>query len=506
MNNKKGFTLVELIIVITILAILWTIGFVSYSKYLVWVRDATRENQLIEIWDWLKTAFMKKRLPLPDERVEVRVNGELVAYQWYAWKTVLEIIWYNQSWIDPKTKKHFTYYMTKDRKYFQLLAHLEKDPELALNINFTKSYADIVDYSFKFIKTHWAKLWVLTDEFNTPIQEISSIKTNTYIDLWVENKDEIYLAHIDDVRTYKFKWSVLSNKIKTLAIGWIYRWPDNCAPWFIPVMWDSEFNQKWFCVSKYEMTYSEDDSPWTPDSNDSSYNTYKYDSNKKIAARIDYPIADITQEEAITACQSIWIGYHLILNKEWMTIARQIEFEWENWSSWKPERLYSYIFPWNNDEASAWRWCKDSEWPRSVWTKTWYSSSETCAHIRQLYLFDGTTIWDFAWNVAEHVNKANTIDGTWYNQWNTQLWISNWSWKEMTDVDSGVVNYNEYIPLIWEDGSESMWWVYDLNWRNNNVFLRWGSYYDWYNVWIYTLNLNWNNSDDDSSVWFRCAR
>ena len=504
MNNKKWFTLVELIIVITILAILWTIGFVSYSKYLVWVRDATRENQLIEIWDWLKTAFMKKRLPLPDERVEVRVNGELVAYQWYAWKTVLEIIWYNQSWIDPKTEKHFTYYMTKDRKYFQLLAYLEKDPELALNIGFSKSYADIVDYSFKFVKTHWSKLWVLTDEFNTPIQEIASIKTNTYIDLWVENKDEIYFAHIDDDRTYKFKWSVLSNKIKTLALGWIYRWPDNCAPWFIPVMWDSEFNQSWFCVSKYEMTYSEDDSTWIP--NWGSRNTYNYDSGKTIAARIDYPIANIKQPEAITACQSMWIWYHLITNKEWMTIARQIEFEWVNWSSWKPETIYSYIFPWNNSSWSNWRWCKDLDWSWKKWAMAWYSSSETCAKLRQLTLFDWTTIWDLAWNIWEHVNKANTIDWTDYNLWQTKFSnISTW-WKELTNIDSSIPNYNEFVPLIWIDKNESMWWVYDLDWVAWNVFMRWGYYDDWVNIWIYAIQLNWRNNNKNVHAWFRCAR
>jgi prepilin-type N-terminal cleavage/methylation domain-containing protein len=204
MIDKKWFTLVELIIVVVILSILWTVWFIWYSKYLVWVRDAARQNQLIEIWEWLKTIFLKKRLPLPDDKVEVRVDWEVIAYQWYVWQTVLDIIWYNKDWVDPKTWTYYTYYVSKDRKYFQLLSYLEKDPEVALNIISNTTYANIIDYSFKFISTHWAKLWVLTDEFNTPIQEISSIKTNWYIDLLNENADQVFKATIDNERTYEF--------------------------------------------------------------------------------------------------------------------------------------------------------------------------------------------------------------------------------------------------------------------------------------------------------------
>lgn len=42
MKNNKGFTLVELIVVITILAILWTIAFISLQWYSSDARDSTR--------------------------------------------------------------------------------------------------------------------------------------------------------------------------------------------------------------------------------------------------------------------------------------------------------------------------------------------------------------------------------------------------------------------------------------------------------------------------------
>jgi len=52
LNNIKWFTLVELIVVVTILWILSTIWFVAYSWYLVWVRDTNRTSQLKSISDW----------------------------------------------------------------------------------------------------------------------------------------------------------------------------------------------------------------------------------------------------------------------------------------------------------------------------------------------------------------------------------------------------------------------------------------------------------------------
>ena len=44
--NKKAFTLVELIVVITILAVLWTIAFISLQSYTISARDSVRVADL----------------------------------------------------------------------------------------------------------------------------------------------------------------------------------------------------------------------------------------------------------------------------------------------------------------------------------------------------------------------------------------------------------------------------------------------------------------------------
>lgn len=59
-KQKNAFTLVELIVVITILAILWTIAFINLQWYSMWARDSKRVSDIsniqkkiwIEMWKW----------------------------------------------------------------------------------------------------------------------------------------------------------------------------------------------------------------------------------------------------------------------------------------------------------------------------------------------------------------------------------------------------------------------------------------------------------------------
>jgi prepilin-type N-terminal cleavage/methylation domain-containing protein len=126
-NNKNlWFTLVELIVTITILAILASIWFVSYPWYLAGSRDTNRLSQLKSISDWLQLYLSKNTLPIPDDYIEIQTNSKTIAYQDYAWINVLETIEYSSVWDDPKDKTYYTYYLTKDKKDIQLMWYLEE--------------------------------------------------------------------------------------------------------------------------------------------------------------------------------------------------------------------------------------------------------------------------------------------------------------------------------------------------------------------------------------------
>ena len=195
-KNILWFTLVELIVVITIVWILSTVGFVSYSGYLTWARDSNRFSQLTKLSDSLQTYAAARTLPLPDDYIEITASGSenVIAYQWYVWVDVLETIDYTNGGRDPKDDSFFTYYLTKDRNSLQLLTFMEDAASVSFNNN-TRSYA--VDYEERFPKVYGQKLWVLISaedgSLNTPVQELSSIISGSwYLDL--VNTSESYTA------------------------------------------------------------------------------------------------------------------------------------------------------------------------------------------------------------------------------------------------------------------------------------------------------------------------
>ena len=207
LQKQKAFTLVELIVVITILAILSTIGFVSYSSYLAWTRDANRISQLKAISEWLKLYSTNHSLPTPDATSTSIMDWlTQIATQWYAWKNVLETITYSTEWVDPKDKTYFSYYLTKDKKYFQLMAFLEEEDNL-------QNQALWVDYSKRYPTVFWDKLWILTTIDNLPIQE--STWSIDISDVWITELK----SFLRDWEYVSWSWAILS-LLKDIADVW----------------------------------------------------------------------------------------------------------------------------------------------------------------------------------------------------------------------------------------------------------------------------------------------
>lgn len=200
MKNKNWFTFVELIVVVTILTILSTIGFISYSGYISKSRDASRISQVITIYKAMESYRTKWFLPLPADNVVVYASWAIVWYQWYASEDILNKIWYQDEWIDPKDNKYFTYYLTKDLRKAELMTFLEEEESLSYGI---VKQVNALDYTLRIPKVVWNKLGVLTESWSKlPIQEVISLKT-TWLDIVTTTWS--YTAYISD--DYKISWT-----------------------------------------------------------------------------------------------------------------------------------------------------------------------------------------------------------------------------------------------------------------------------------------------------------
>lgn len=261
------FTLVELVVVATILAILSAVWFSAYTGYIWWARDSNRLAQLENIRSGLQSYSIKWNLPLPSDYVTVNDGATILWYQWYAWQEVLDTIWLKKGWKDPQDESFYTYYLSKSRNNFQLLWFLEEENnEIAQKGIFSQTHA--VDYSSKYPTVTWESLWVLLGTWvdaNTPIQEITTIKTATNLDIW-STTDE-YTAIIKDDYTVTWDSTELSI-VSALANSWWYIWT-NCKdlvvsnPWLVWKDGTYLISPNWADKIEVECDMTEDGGGWT---------------------------------------------------------------------------------------------------------------------------------------------------------------------------------------------------------------------------------------------------
>jgi uncharacterized protein (TIGR02145 family)/prepilin-type N-terminal cleavage/methylation domain-containing protein len=192
MNNnlKYGFTLVELIVVITILAVLATIWFISMTWYATESRDTKRMSDISTINKWLQVYKTRNSLvPEPSETQTAISSGSTnLIVQWYAWESVLAKI--NVSEVkDPLDNKYYTYSTNTNNTKYQLMALLENDPSAQSRM---KNFHTFANYSNRYIYTKWELVWTLLSLENIPVQEL----WNNLIDL--ENNSDSYIISFDN--------------------------------------------------------------------------------------------------------------------------------------------------------------------------------------------------------------------------------------------------------------------------------------------------------------------
>ena len=421
-NQKQAFTLVELIVVITILAILSTIWFVSYSSYLAWTRDTNRISQLKSISEWLHLYSTNHTLPKPDDSIDINVNWTTIAYQWYAWANTLETITYSTEWIDPKDKTFFSYYLTRDRKHFQLMAFLEEEDNL-------QNQATAIDYTKRHPTVFWAKLWILTDTDNNPVQEV----VTTELDIATTTTN--YIARFkDSEELLQWTWSVLTWISSNASCKRLYdiewkrkSWTYTIYPDWINWVWvycDMENNGWW----------------WT------RTHLLKYDALS--------PTNDL-----------VWY--------KWMFIST--DNYWDNWFRTDISKINYNEFVYltdtdkrNVEYLSSWTirtvWYKNEGFSDWIEVYTFWSCWATsCIYPRWN--------WYYYETLDKKVKETLWFIDSWYRNmwWERLLYWNNWvSWDSRTGTN---------FPF-WKQWLATSWWC--VWWKNQCI----NNHRDWASLWI----------------------
>ena len=124
-KNNYWFTIVELVVAMTILLILTGLWFYSYTQNVVDARDSVRISDIASVSSQLKL-YKKARgaYPLPGDNFNILNRGRIVAIQWVLNEnvtlTTLDKIPY-----DPSSEIAYSYWITRNKQEFQLALTLE---------------------------------------------------------------------------------------------------------------------------------------------------------------------------------------------------------------------------------------------------------------------------------------------------------------------------------------------------------------------------------------------
>jgi len=125
MKKIKAFTIIELIISISIVSILSWIWFISFKWYIIDARNSERISNLSQLTTGLKVFKSSKwSLPFPENYFEITNSWTIVAYQWKLgkniWLSTIDNIPY-----DPKLEIPYTYSITKNKQEYSIALTLE---------------------------------------------------------------------------------------------------------------------------------------------------------------------------------------------------------------------------------------------------------------------------------------------------------------------------------------------------------------------------------------------
>lgn len=199
MYNIKGFTIVELVVVMWIIAILSTIWFLSYQWYAWDSRDTKRRADISNIttqlelnksrWEDIFSFTLNEESTIESiiyiSGIESKLNLWSTYEAWDADYVYLDIVW--SSFLDPKTEDIYKIWVTSHQNRYEIAASLENDGNYISYVDGTWLPRTIIETQADIEKIEWNVIhlsWITKSNlllFSNDIVTIWEDKTQQYV-------------------------------------------------------------------------------------------------------------------------------------------------------------------------------------------------------------------------------------------------------------------------------------------------------------------------------------
>lgn len=514
--KNKWFTLVELIVLITILSILWIIAILFLQSYTLNARDWARISDIKSIQRalWLYI-IQRSRFPEPTNPVNITYSWATVWTQWTFWDTTFMNVWIvNKKPIDPLKFVDYSYSITNDKIDYLIWWVMESSEIASLNPIINKTNAE-TSHTRAYVT--WPYNWLAT-KVNTwwvdYVLAIPSILTNNL------NQTDINQIYSNKSFVYNNYWNLPSN----------FSWAFNTSFWFdfvpkklVLYTWSlndlTELSNQLLLLQNIQDSYS-----WAIILND--------DEQIKKIVDIGIDPQNPSSKAKVLACTVInfsvkhfvecndidYVTYYVInvlhidiTNLPWNTINSVVQTSnWDlrfgtdwwvwyyNWTTWTIYNTWNSWIVSNTvlamAQASDWNmWFGTNLWISVFDWTTWATLNQQNSWLKQNHILEIFTwtdwkmrIWTNAWvsTYDSWVWQSYTKQNTWIthnqvnaiyedNQWNiwfgTKQWLDKFKNWVVTKYKTTQWLINNEVFYIMQDTSNNMrfWthsWISKFNW------------------------------------------
>lgn len=490
-KNKKAFTLVELIIVITILAILATIWFISFQNYTKNSRDGNRLATITQIQKWLELFALKTtKYPNPDEIYGTGIyepTNTILNYVWYVWGNIGGLININKIPLDPVTGDKYVYAVSSNHQKYQLATTLEN---LQTNTLIATTYANASQARVVGNYTYPLRLWNYLYSLPSLIFVGSGISSTGFvidkglnlpytINNEIPNNFQTLTEQLEQL-TWSSGLSLTGVEIPSNLTIEEYK-NQTGIPEIFDALWMRDKDILWTAI--FWKSYFSEKSVWSSSSSSSGgwenlpeepmpILTYNSSATYNVWDTFIYTRWwDDYEFEVVLATSNGYVAYTNVWNDDINTLS-PIDHIWLFWR--------------NTANGTEIMMKTLNAWANTVWTNQTFVSATTPRNLTinawawWLYQWWNNADVSFTWAISWQISCTQT--GSTYSNEIFRTWNSNWC---TTQVDT----------MWWHGWSdEERRWPCEIWYRLPNSWIWW----DWEKV--YQI-ITWNTNSSCSSCW-----